>query len=102
MEKPAPNPWHLYLIQTAAGTLYTGITVDVERRFEEHCQSGKKAARFLRGKGPLKLLFSAEVGDKSAALKTEIRVKKLSRQQKLAIVSSGVLPPLDSVAATAK
>ena len=89
-------------METAAGNLYTGITTDVERRFQEHCDGSKKAARFLRGKGPLKLLFSTEVGDKSAALKIEIRVKKLSRQQKLAIVSGGALPLFNAVAASAK
>jgi putative endonuclease len=86
----------LYLIQTAAGTLYTGVTTDVDRRFDEHCQSGKKAARFLRGKGPLTLLFSTEVGDKSAALRMEIAVKKLSREKKLKLVEHGDLPHIDS------
>jgi putative endonuclease len=88
-------PWFLYLIQTSSGTLYTGVTTDVDRRFNEHSQSGKKAARFLRGKGPLNLRFSAEVGERSAALRMEAAVKKLSRDAKLQLIDSGQLPTLD-------
>ena len=51
------TPWYLYLIRTADNKLYTGITTDVERRYQQH-QSGK-GAKALRGKGELTLAFSA-------------------------------------------
>ncbi|HGT8905200.1 TPA: DNA damage response exodeoxyribonuclease YhbQ, partial [Escherichia coli] len=51
------TPWFLYLIRTADNKLYTGITTDVERRYQQH-QSGK-GAKALRGKGELTLAFSA-------------------------------------------
>ncbi|AIN15382.1 GIY-YIG nuclease superfamily protein [Yersinia pseudotuberculosis] len=76
--------WHLYLLRTASGTLYTGITTDVARRLAQH-QAGK-GAKALRGKGELTLVFHCEAGDRSTALKLEYRVKQLSKQQKEKLV----------------
>ncbi|SHE88186.1 putative endonuclease [Modicisalibacter ilicicola DSM 19980] len=73
--------WHLYLIETAAGALYTGITTNVERRFDEH-RSGKRGARALRGKGPLRLIHHQPVGSRSEALKLEAWLKKQSAPAK--------------------
>lgn len=81
--------WYLYLIRCANGHLYTGITTDVVRRFNEHQSSSPKAAKYLRGKGPLTLMYQEQVGTRSDALKREIAVKKLSRAQKLALIESG-------------
>lgn len=89
----SPTLWHIYLIRTASNALYCGITTNVERRFEEHQQGGAKAARFLRGKGPLTLAWSQAVGTRSEALKLEYRIKRLSKQAKERIVQLGVLPP---------
>ena len=75
-------PWHLYMVRTNHGHLYTGISQDVARRFSEHQEGGKKAAKFLRGKGPLKLVFQQEIGSKSSALKAESALKKLPKRQK--------------------
>ncbi|MDW5376791.1 phosphoglycolate phosphatase [Halomonas sp. HP20-15] len=67
--------WYLYVIETAGGALYTGITTDVERRFREHCH-GKRGARALRGKGPLTLRHCRAVGIRSEALRLEAWLKK--------------------------
>lgn len=88
--KTSPT-WFLYIVETSAGALYTGITTDVERRFAEHAESGKKTARFLRGKGPLTLKFSTEIGTKSQALKAELAVKAKSRSEKLRLIDLGKL-----------
>ncbi|OQP35290.1 MULTISPECIES: GIY-YIG nuclease family protein [Pantoea] len=77
--------WQLYMVQTAAGVLYTGISTDVARRLEQH-QSGR-GARALRGKGPLALVYRCDAGDRAAASRLEYRVKQLSRQQKLRLVA---------------
>jgi putative endonuclease len=74
--------WHLYMIRTNKGHLYTGITQDVPRRFKEHQEGGKKAAKYLRGKGPLKLVFQQEIGSRSSALKAESALKKLPKLKK--------------------
>ncbi|MEL4252248.1 GIY-YIG nuclease family protein [Shewanella xiamenensis] len=82
------STWYLYLIRCANGHLYTGITTDVARRFNEHQSSSPKAAKYLRGKGPLTLMYQEQVGTRSDALKREIAVKKLSRSQKLRLIES--------------
>lgn len=74
--------WYLYLVRTAKGSLYTGITTEVERRFAEHVAGGLKGAKALKGKGPLSLEFSVLVGDRSSALKLEYQVKQLTKINK--------------------
>lgn len=74
--------WHLYMIRTKQGTLYTGIAQNVARRFMEHQEGGGKAAKYLRGKGPLKLVFQQAIGNKSSALKAENSLKKLPKLKK--------------------
>lgn len=81
--------WYIYIIENRLSQLYTGITTNVERRFQEHQKSGSKAAKALKGKGPLILRFSQKVGNKTQALQLEHRLKKLSRQQKLNLISKG-------------
>ncbi len=79
------TPWTVYLIRTADDSLYTGITTDVSRRFSQH-QSGK-GAKALRGKGELQLAFTAQVGERSLALRIEYRIKQLTKRQKERLVS---------------
>lgn len=78
--------WRLYIVQTASGMLYTGITNDVTRRFNQH-QTGK-GAKALRGKGPLELLFHCEAGDRSQASKLEHQVKKLKKKEKIRLIAN--------------
>ena len=79
--------WHLYIIRCSDASLYTGITTDVERRFNEHAGQGKLCAKYLRGKDPLVLVFTAEAGRRSEALQLEARVKRLAKADKERIVS---------------
>lgn len=76
--------WYVYILRCGDGTLYTGITDDVERRLAAH-RSGK-GAKYTRGRGPLELVRTEELPDKSAALKRERSVKKMTRQQKLKLI----------------
>ncbi|AKA39069.1 GIY-YIG nuclease family protein [Yersinia ruckeri] len=76
--------WSIYLIRTAAGSLYTGITTDVLRRLAQH-QAGK-GAKALRGKGELTLVFHCVAGERSIALKLEYRLKQLTKMQKERLV----------------
>ncbi|MGI2071318.1 GIY-YIG nuclease family protein [Shewanella baltica] len=90
--KPTPikssSLWYLYLVRCANGHLYTGVTTDIARRFSEHQSGGIKSAKYLRGKGPLTLMYQEQVGSHGDALRREIAVKKLSRSQKLALIES--------------
>ena len=80
------NTWYLYILRCGDNTLYTGITTDVEKRFDAH-QSGK-GAKYTRGRGPLELAYREECGTHSDALKREAQIKKLTREQKQALIAS--------------
>ncbi len=73
--------YSIYLVECRDGTLYTGIATDVARRVTEHEES-PKGAKYLRGRGPLKLVFQKEIGDRSLAQRVESRVKQLPRTAK--------------------
>jgi len=78
--------WHLYLVRTRDGRLYTGIATDVVRRIAEHAAGGVRGAKSLRSRGPLELAYEVRLGSRKLALRAEHRLKKLSRPQKQAIV----------------
>lgn len=80
------SDWYLYLVRTGEGSLYAGITTDVERRLAEHRGGGARCARALRGRGPLEQVYSTRIGDRSLALRAEHRLKQLPKSQKEAIV----------------
>lgn len=75
------SAYSVYLLKCRDGSLYTGIAMDVTRRVLEHTTS-IKGAKYLRGKGPLTLLYHREVGNRSLASQVESRVKRLPRVQK--------------------
>ena len=82
----AAGDYSLYILRCRDGSLYTGIAVDVDRRIREH-ESGARGARYLRGKGPLQLEFSARLGDRATAQQYEYRVKRLQRERKEALIA---------------
>lgn len=79
--------WHLYILRCADGTLYTGIAVDVEKRFAAHAAG--KGAKYTRGRGPLTLLYQEACGDHPQALRRERQIKKLPRREKERLISGG-------------
>ena len=83
------SDWSIYLVRCRNGTLYTGITTDVDRRFEEH-QNGS-GAKYLRGKGPLTLEFRCTIGTRSEALKLEHLVKQMSKDEKENLLADNAL-----------
>ena len=72
--------WFLYILRCGDGSLYTGITTDVEARLAQH-RAGK-GAKNTRGRGPLEVVYTEECEDHSAALKRELAVKALPREEK--------------------
>ena len=70
------------MVRCRGGSLYTGITTDVARRFAEHRENGELAAKYLRGRGPLALVFQKKIGSRSLALSVESRVKRLPKARK--------------------
>lgn len=73
------------MIQTSAGKLYTGITNDLERRFEEH-QQRRKGARFFHFSSPEKVAYFETHSNRSEASKRESAIKKMSRKDKLTLI----------------
>jgi putative endonuclease len=75
--------WHVYIVECADGTLYTGVATNVRRRIAEH--DAGKGARYTRGRGPIRLRYTAVKRTRSNALKEEARIKRLSRAEKMAL-----------------
>lgn len=81
--------WSVYIIRCGVGSLYTGIATDVQRRFGEYVSQGSKAAKYLRGRLPLKIVYRKEIGSRSEASKEELRIKRMGVQRKLGLVNGG-------------
>jgi putative endonuclease len=73
-------------VQCCDDTLYTGISTNPETRVAEH-NSGQNAAKYTRARRPVSLLYTEPAASRSAALKREIAIKRLSRQAKLALIN---------------
>jgi putative endonuclease len=88
----ASAPWFVYILRCADGSLYTGITLDINRRLQEH--RGElglhKGAKSLRGKSPLNLAYSTTLDSRSAALKLEYKIKQLAKAKKEALVNGAL------------
>ena len=81
--------YHVYIIECEDGTLYTGITTDLQRRFKEH-SSGKGGA-YTRSKKVKKILYAEEYKDRSAALKREAEIKGWRREKKINLINTASL-----------
>ncbi|NJL51279.1 MAG: GIY-YIG nuclease family protein [Hydrococcus sp. SU_1_0] len=79
--------WSVYMIRCSDNSLYTGISNDVPKRFKVHQSGSVKAAKYTRNRHPLQLVFSAEIGDKSAASRAEYCLKRLSKRSKELLVT---------------
>jgi len=86
--KAAMSLWKVYLIRTRSGALYAGTTTDVARRLAEHGRGGSRGSKYLRSRGPLTLVYQAEVGGRALACRAESRIKRLTRLKKEEIVST--------------
>lgn len=78
--------YFVYILKCSDGTLYTGITSDIARRIEEH-NSSKLGAKYTKARRPVELVYSKEFNDRSSASIEEAGIKKLSREEKLSIIS---------------
>ena len=74
------NGWFLYLVRCADGSLYTGITNNVVRRCKQH--NAGTASRYTRGRLPVELIYQESQASRSLALKRELAIKAMSREEK--------------------
>lgn len=78
--------WLVYMIQTQSGKLYTGITTDLERRFRQHSGEIKGGARFFHLDPAANIVFQEDSENRSEATRREMKIKKLTRPQKLLLI----------------
>ena len=79
------SQWYVYIVLASDQSLYTGITTDLERRLAEH-QSGKAGAKYFRGRSAIEMVYSEQADGRSGASIREAAIKKLTRENKLALI----------------
>lgn len=77
-------PWHVYILQCADGSLYTGIARDVDLRLAQH--NGKRGAAYTRARRPVRLVYQESAANRSMALRREWAIKQLHREEKLDLI----------------
>jgi putative endonuclease len=77
----------VYVLRCGDGSLYTGWTIDLERRLARH-RAGK-ASRYTASRLPVELALALSMADRSAARREEARIKRLDRADKLALIARG-------------
>lgn len=80
--------WFVYIARCSDTTLYTGITTDLSRRMRQHNGEIVSGAKYTLGKRPIVLVYTEKLESRSAALKREASIKKLSREQKEELIRS--------------
>ena len=86
----ATQTWFVYLLECADGSIYTGIALDVAARFHAHARGA--GARYTRSHPPKRVIATFAYRDKSAALKAEYRIRRLTAREKKALAAAGEIP----------
>lgn len=86
----APTSWFVYIIRCSDDSLYTGITTDLERRFDQH--RNDTGAKFFRGRKPVAIVYRENHPDRSSASRREAAIKRLRRADKLQLIESQLSP----------
>jgi predicted GIY-YIG superfamily endonuclease len=84
MKKLTGDPWFVYILRCADGSLYTGITKDVKRRCQQH--NNGTASRYTRSHRPAKQVWQEAHPSRSSALKREAAIKAMTRREKMALI----------------
>jgi putative endonuclease len=79
--------WEVYIIEAESGLLYTGITNDLDQRFESHLK-GSNGAKFFRFSNPKRIVFRESHPNRSEATKREIEIKRMTKIQKLTLINN--------------
>lgn len=88
--------WHVYLLRCADGSLYAGITTDLERRVAEH-NTGKTGAKYTRARRPVILVWSQSATDRSLASRAEHALRTLSRREKESLIAAAAGVGMDAL-----
>lgn len=87
MRRSDAAPWQVYILRCADGSLYTGITTDLDRRLTEH--NAGRASKYTRTRRPVELVWFESAADRGAASRREAAIKKLPRRDKAALIARG-------------
>jgi predicted GIY-YIG superfamily endonuclease len=88
--KPPGAKWFVYIVRCCDGTLYTGITKNVTRRFQQH--NAGTASRYTRSRRPVRLVYQEARPSQGSALKREAAIKALTRREKMAMIRLRKMP----------
>ena len=83
----AGGMWYVYVLRCADGTLYTGVTNDLERRLADH--NAGKGARYTRTRRPVEVVYSEQAADRGAAQRRESEIKRMPAPAKQQMVEAG-------------
>ena len=89
MSESLKSNWFVYIVRCSDGTLYTGITTDLQKRVAAH--NSRKGAKYTSTRNPVTLVWSQPSESRSTASKEEWRIKQLSRTEKLALIDNLIL-----------
>lgn len=92
--------WSVYMIETQQGRLYTGITTDIQRRWQAHL-SGRGGAKFFRSDKPRRVVFLESGYNQGDATRREMAIKSLSATEKRRLIDPAAAPLIDKVLADA-
>jgi len=87
MKACEPATWYVYILCCADQSLYTGVTIDLDRRLDEHNHHTRLGAKYTRVRRPVSLVYSEECKNRSDACKQEYRIKSLSRKEKKRLIN---------------
>ena len=80
--------WSVYMVKCADGSLYTGITTNVDQRIEDHNSNNRRAAKYTKGRRPVILVYQEDVNTRSQAARREQEVKRLTKRQKETLIQA--------------
>jgi putative endonuclease len=78
--------WFLYVLKCGDGTLYTGVTTNIQRRLKEH-NTSSRGAKYTKTRRPVEMVYWTCFKDQSLAQKAEYKFKQLTRKQKEKVIN---------------
>lgn len=88
--------WFVYVLRCRGGSLYTGITTDLERRVIEHNEDDRLGAKYTRARRPVRLVYSESFTTRAEAARREWEIKRYSKTGKEALIAVGARPVVSS------
>jgi len=86
--------WYVYILECADKSLYTGVTIDCERREREHNEHARLGARYTRSRRPVRMIWHHACLNRSQAMRFEYWIKRLSRADKQRLLGGGCVQAL--------